>query len=73
MIQKSKLKKGKKAAALAMVFAALFFCVAMIDLDAGECEKALFRCLEDPFWHAVPGGPIYCATGYLFCKKYVEA
>ena len=69
MRKKSKLKKKT---ALAMVFVALFFCAAMMDLRAGACEDALFRCLDDPFWQATLSGPIYCAAGYLFCKKYVE-
>jgi hypothetical protein len=42
------------------------------DVRAGECENALFRCMDDPYWHMTLAGPVYCATGYLFCKKYVE-
>jgi hypothetical protein len=70
MIQK---RKFTKVTALTMAFVALFFCATVMGLSAGECEKALFRCLEDPWWHMTLGGPLYCATGYLFCKKYVES
>lgn len=62
----------KKGAAVAAIFATLFLCVAMMDLNAGACEKALFKCLEDPLVNMTLGGSIFCATGYLFCKKYVE-
>ncbi len=69
----TKKRKLRKFTAFVMAFTALFFCVAMIDISAGECEKALFRCLDDPWWQVSVGGALYCAAGYLFCKKYVEA
>lgn len=42
------------------------------DMYAGECENAMVRCMDDPYWHMTLAGPLYCAAGYLFCKKYIE-
>lgn len=63
---------SRKGLAAGLIFIVLFLCVGMIDLHAGECEKALQRCLEDPYWQAVTFGFIYCAAGYAFCLKYIE-
>lgn len=54
------------------VFLVLLSGLVAVDLQAGECENALFRCMDDPYWHMTLAGPVYCAVGYLFCKKYVE-
>jgi len=64
--------KRMKGLTIAMVFVVLFLCVGMIDLHCGECEKAFKRCTKDPYWQAVAFGIVYCAAGYLFCKKYIE-
>ena len=75
MRRKRELEKGmvfKRATVLTMIFVTLFFCLVTVDASAGDCEDALLKCMKDPWWHMVPGGPIYCATGYLFCKKYIE-
>jgi hypothetical protein len=61
-----------KGACVAMVFMVLFLCVGMIDLQSGECEKAFARCSQDPYWQAIAHGIVYCITGYVFCKKYIE-
>jgi hypothetical protein len=56
----------------AVVFCVLFCSLFAVDMHAGECENALARCIDDPYWHMSLSGPVYCAVGYLFCKKYVE-
>jgi len=53
---------------LCVLFSSLF----AVNVHAGECENALTRCMNDPYWHMTLAGPVYCAAGYLFCKKYVE-
>jgi nicotinamide riboside transporter PnuC len=55
-----------------VVFCVLLCSLFAVDVHAGECENAMMRCISDPYWHATLAGPVYCATGYLFCKKYVE-
>jgi hypothetical protein len=61
-----------KGLAIGLVVVVLFLCVGMLDLHSGECEKAFMRCSEDPYWRAVAHGIVYCVTGYVFCKKYIE-
>ena len=58
--------------ATGMVFVVLFLCVGMTVVHSNECEKAFLRCSYDPYWQAVAFGGIYCVTGYVFCKKYIE-
>jgi hypothetical protein len=53
---------------LCVLFSGLF----AVDVHAAECENALARCMNDPYWHMTLAGPVYCAVGYLFCKKYIE-
>ncbi len=62
------LKRWIFAIVLCVLFSSLF----AVNVNAGECENALTRCLNDPYWHMTLAGPVYCATGYLFCKKYIE-
>lgn len=64
--------KRMKGITIGMVFIVLFLCIGMIELHSGECEKAFLRCSYDPYWQAAAFGIVYCATGYLFCKKYIE-
>jgi hypothetical protein len=69
--------KGKKGTNLkgwiyVIVFCVLFSGLFAVDVHAAECENALARCMNDPYWHMTLAGPVYCASGYLFCKKYIE-
>ena len=64
--------KRSRGLAIGMVFLVLFIFVGMIDLHSNECEKAFMRCSQDPYWRAVIYGVVYCVTGYVFCKKYIE-
>jgi len=61
-----------KGFTIGMVFMVLFLCIGMIDLHSGGCENAFMRCSQDPYWQAVAFGVVYCVTGYVFCKKYIE-
>ena len=56
-----------------LIFTCLVFCLNAVPLEAGRCEDAFMRCMNDPFiiMTAMTGG-IYCGAGYLFCKKYIE-
>jgi hypothetical protein len=58
--------------AIGMMFVLLFLCIGMNVVHSGECEEALLRCSHDPYWQAVAFGVVYCVTGYVFCKKYIE-
>ena len=64
--------KFMKGLTIGMVFVVMFLCVGMIDLHSGGCEKAFMRCSQDTYWQAVAFGVVYCATGYVFCIKYIE-
>ncbi len=64
--------KCMKGITIGLVIVVFFLCIGMSDLHSGECEKAFMRCTEDPFWRATPFGVVYCITGYVFCKKYIE-
>ena len=55
-----------------IVLCVLFSSLFAVGLHAAECENALTRCMDDPYWHMTLAGPVYCAVGYLFCKKYIE-
>ena len=63
---------ARKGLAVGLIFVVLLLCAGIADLHAGECEKALQRCLEDPYWRAIAHGFVYCLAGYAFCKKYIE-
>ncbi|MFW6137382.1 MAG: hypothetical protein ACOC5U_04810 [Candidatus Aminicenantaceae bacterium] len=41
-------------------------------LEAGKCEDAFLKCINDPVNTMVPNGQLTCGLGYLFCKKYIE-
>ena len=69
IFQKNKITK--KIAFILVIFT-IFISLSAVSLEAGRCEEAFFRCLDDPFWKAAPFGIIFCATGYFFCKKYIE-
>jgi len=69
IFQKNKITK--KIAFILVIFT-IFISLSAVSLEAGKCEEAFFRCFDDPYWRAVPFGIIYCETGYLFCKKYIE-
>ena len=57
---------------LVILLCVLFSGFFAVGLHAAECENALARCMNDPYWHMTLAGPVYCAAGYLFCKKYIE-
>ena len=65
-------RKCLRGFAIGMVFVILFLCAGMAVVHSGECEEALLRCSYDPYWQAVAFGAVYCITGYVFCKKYIE-
>lgn len=62
---------AKKIVFLLAVFVFLFSFNSSF-LKAGDCEKAFFKCLYDPFLVNTLFAPIYCGIGYIFCKKYIE-
>lgn len=64
--------KCVKGMTIGVVVILLFFSVGVVSLHSGECEKAFLRCSQDPYWQAVTFGVVYCVTGYVFCKKYIE-
>lgn len=64
----SQLKKSLQVIAVFMFGLALLCSFGVSDLRAGRCEDAFIRCLHDvPITH-----PWWCATGWAFCKKYIE-
>jgi hypothetical protein len=69
MKQKSKCMKGMT---IGMAVVLIFFCAGVTGLHSGACESAFLRCSSDPYWQAVAFGVVYCVTGYVFCKKYIE-
>lgn len=54
-----------------IVLVILVLAASSTGLYSAVCERAFWRCLEDPFW-ANYLGPVYCSAGYIFCKKYIE-
>ncbi len=63
-------RKKRWLSAAFLVFLALGW--VSVDLSAGGCEKGFFMCVSDPYWQATPFGVVFCGSGYLFCKKYIE-
>ena len=64
----SPLKKYTKPIVILMLGLALLCSFTVLDLRAGRCEDALVRCLYDvPYTN-----PWLCATGWAFCKKYIQ-
>ena len=59
--------------AATLIFVGLALGMNVISLEAGGCEDAYLRCVYDPYilLNGLFGG-MYCASGYLFCKKYIE-
>jgi hypothetical protein len=68
-------KSKKNAKRIAVFMAVVFFLAGAYPalLKAGNCEIAFYRCINDPLWVGNFLGQVYCGTGYLFCKKYVES
>jgi len=64
-------KSLKKLLILVVLFAVVF-CLNAAVVEAGDCEEAFMRCVEDPFVSAFLGGGMFCIIGYVFCKKYIE-
>jgi hypothetical protein len=64
--------KGKSFV-LVLIAAVIVLGLAPAILEAGKCEEAFFRCMND-FWWQVTGyfGMVYCSNGYIFCKTYIE-
>jgi len=68
---KKRIQKAIKRAALVLLILVLLFGLSSVFLEAGACEAAFSVCwLESSFMDV--GGFVYCANGYLFCKKYIE-
>lgn len=57
----------------ALILICLVFGMNVVSMQAGGCEDAFLRCLYDPFnlVNQISGG-VYCLSGYIFCKKYIE-
>jgi hypothetical protein len=74
--EKKKMKGNwkKYTKRIAFFMAIVFFLIGASPalLEADGCEAAYYRCVIDPFVIGHFLGSIYCITGYLFCKKYVE-
>ena len=61
-------KKSTKMIAIFMFGLLLLCSLAVLDLQAGRCEDAFVKCLHD----APYTNPWLCATGWAFCKKYIQ-
>jgi len=64
------MSSSKRYMVIVLIFVALFS-MGISYSYAGNCEIALFRCLEDAIilgsaWH------LYCLNGYLLCLKYIR-
>ena len=64
------LKRLKTIAILLAAFV-LLSSVLAVPVEARSCEQALFACWDDFSWMALSGA-VFCATGYIFCKKYIK-
>jgi hypothetical protein len=66
------LRKRFAGKAVLTVLVIFILAASSTGLNAAVCERAFWRCLEDPFWAANYLGAVYCSVGYIFCKKYIE-
>ncbi len=62
---------NKRLMTLVMVMAMLLVVSGTALPDEGGCEMGLVECWMD-YWHMPDIAVVYCGTGYVFCKKYVE-
>ena len=75
-------QKSTKKVALILALFLLFMSVDLVFLTAQEeekeeyrsCDEALKKCLGDNLTRIIldPRIAIYCAAGWIFCKRYVE-
>jgi len=67
------IRSGIAITACFLIFLVLFCGFMVPSLESKACEDAFLRCQEDPYWMAASYlGVVYCATGYLFCLKYIR-
>ena len=50
----------------------VIFTTGIQSLEAGACERAFENCMNELFMEANMLWIVYCANGYLFCKKYID-
>lgn len=63
--------KNIKKIGLFLVIVALIFSLGTTFIEAWSCEEAFALCWID-YLYMPDIGFVYCGTGYLFCKKYIE-
>jgi len=68
---RKKCKNLNKLLILAVLFAVILSLNASF-VEAGGCENAFMRCVDDPISHISMVGGVVCIIGYVFCKKYIE-
>jgi hypothetical protein len=55
-----------------LVLSLAILAVGVQSLEAGACERAFENCMNELFMEANMLWIIYCANGYVFCKKYIQ-
>jgi len=68
-------KRQKKRILTAALVASLILGIGLEAgyLQSGVCEDAVKECFNDWYnqaWGYI--GTVYCAMGYVFCKKYID-
>lgn len=68
----SRIFRNKRLLTLVLVLVVLVLSSSLAFPKSGGCEFGLALCWIDYMW--LPDVALfYCGTGYVFCKKYVEA
>lgn len=79
---KLKIQKHIKRISLILIILTIFLSIGIPAEDegdgAGRCEQAYWNCMMDAVkFIFIPtlfvNFTIYCTTGYVFCKKFLEA
>ncbi|UCC40790.1 MAG: hypothetical protein JSV96_04920 [Candidatus Aminicenantes bacterium] len=71
------IRKHTRKVSLLLILLTVFLALTGFTQEAGECEKALARCMFNSMGHLLNfprffNEIAYCALGYAFCLKYLD-
>lgn len=71
------IRKQSRKISLFLILLTVLLVITGFTQEAGDCEKALVRCMFNSMGHLLNfprffNEIAYCALGYVFCLKYLD-
>ncbi len=71
------IRKQARKVSLFLILLTVLLVITGFTQEAGDCEKALVRCMFNSMGHLLNfprffNEIAYCALGYVFCLKYLD-